>query len=91
MDELTEQGTILLGGPLGDDVDKGDALLVICAEDEAGVRGLLSADPWLGNVLKITSIQKWTLWLRDRRNCNHPSTIGRRHGRAAGTASFQLP
>jgi hypothetical protein len=64
MDELTEQGTILLGGPVGNDVDRGDALLVICAEDDAGVRDLLSADPWLGNVLKITSIQKWTLWLR---------------------------
>ncbi len=64
MDELTGLGTILLGGPVGNDVDIGDALLVICADDDADVRAQLSADPWLGNVLTIKSVQKWNLWLR---------------------------
>jgi hypothetical protein len=64
VDTLTEQGTILLGGPVGDDVDTGDALLVVCADDEAAVYEVLAADPWLGSVLTIKSVLRWTVWLR---------------------------
>jgi hypothetical protein len=64
MDSLVERGTVLSGGPLGDDVDTGDALLVISADDEAGVRAILAADPWLGTVLAIKSIQQRSLWLQ---------------------------
>lgn len=64
MDRLTEAGTILLGGPLGDDVDAGDALLVVRAADEGQARDALTPDPWLGTVLSIASIQRWSLWLR---------------------------
>ncbi len=64
MDALVEQGTVLLGGPLGDDVDTGDALLVLAVDDEAAVRAALAADPWLDNLLTIKSVQRWSLWLR---------------------------
>jgi uncharacterized protein YciI len=67
MDSLVEQGTVLLGGPLGDDVNAGDALVVISADDEAGVRAILAPDPWLGTVLAIKSIQRWSLWLQPPR------------------------
>ncbi|MDA8396122.1 MAG: hypothetical protein M0T72_12975, partial [Candidatus Dormibacteraeota bacterium] len=64
MDALVDQGTILIGGPIGDDVDSGDALLVVASEDESGVHRALAGDPWLGTVLTITSVQRWALWLR---------------------------
>ncbi|MHB1987301.1 MAG: YciI family protein [Acidimicrobiales bacterium] len=64
MDALVDQGTILLGGPVGDDVDAGDALLVVAADDEAAVHAALAGDPWLGTVLTITSVELWSLWLR---------------------------
>lgn len=64
MNALVDEGTILLGGPVGDDVDTGEVLLVLAGDDEAGVRGALAGDPWLGTVLAITSVQRWSLWLR---------------------------
>ena len=66
MDALVDQGTILLGGPVGDDVDDGDVLLVVAADDKAAVHATLAADPWLGTVLTITRVQLWSLWLRSR-------------------------
>ncbi len=63
LDALVAQGTILIGGPIGDDVDAGDALLVVASEDEAEVLSALAGDPWLGTVLTITSVQRWALWL----------------------------
>jgi selenocysteine-specific translation elongation factor len=44
MDGLAERGTVLLGGPLGGDVNTGDVLLVVSADDEATVRAP-AADP----------------------------------------------
>jgi uncharacterized protein YciI len=64
MDALTERGTVLLGGPLGGDVDSGDALLVVSGDDEDAVRATLTPDPWHGTVLQIKSVERWTLWLR---------------------------
>jgi uncharacterized protein YciI len=64
LDALTARGTVLLGGPLGDDVDSGDALLVISAEDADAVSAALVADPWNGTVLTIKSMERWSLWLR---------------------------
>ena len=63
LDGLVEAGTILLGGPLGEDVDAGDALLLVASEDEAGARAALSPDPWLGTILTISGIERWWLWL----------------------------
>jgi hypothetical protein len=64
MDALTERGVVLLGGPLGEDLNTGDALLVVVAEDENAVRAVLAADPWNGRALSTISVERWTLWLR---------------------------
>jgi hypothetical protein len=63
MDALTGCGTVLLGGPVGDDVDRGDALLLVSADDETAARAKLAPDPWHDTVLTIKSIERWTLWL----------------------------
>jgi uncharacterized protein len=67
MDNLTERGVVLLGGPLGEDVDTGDALLLVSADDEAAVRATLLPDPWHQTVLSIKTVQRWSLWLRSPR------------------------
>ncbi len=64
MDALVDRGRILLGGPIGNDVDAGDALLVVVADDESAVHSALAQDPWRGTVLTITSVQRWWLWLK---------------------------
>jgi hypothetical protein len=64
MDALTERGTVLLGGPVGNDLDSGDAMLVVAAEDEDAVRAALTPDPWHDTVLVIKGVERWTLWLR---------------------------
>jgi uncharacterized protein YciI len=72
LDALVEQGSVLLGGPLGDDADSGDALLLVRAADEAGVHDILSPDPWIGTALIVRSVQRWTLWLRQPGVTPHP-------------------
>lgn len=64
MDGLAARGTVLLGGPVGDDVDVGDALLVVSADDDAAVHAALAPDPWSGTLLTTKSVQRWSLWLR---------------------------
>ena len=64
MDDLAARGVVLLSGPLGADVDRGDALLVMDADDEPAVRRALAADPWAGSLLTIRRIDPWTVWLR---------------------------
>jgi hypothetical protein len=67
MDALTERGAVLLGGPLGDDIDAGDALLVMTADNADAVRAALAIDPWHDTVLRVKSVQRWSLWLRSPR------------------------
>ena len=64
MDALAERGAVLLGGPLGEDVNAGDAVLVVVADSESAVRALLAADPWDGRMLSTTIVERWTVWLR---------------------------
>lgn len=65
MDGLTEEGFIVLGGPIGAG-DGENTLLVIDAEDEdeAAVRARLAEDPWPEELLTIESVRPWTVWLR---------------------------
>jgi uncharacterized protein YciI len=63
MDALLDDGFVFLGGPIGD-VNAGDPLLVVEADDEAAVRARLAEDPWMDTVLTIRSIEPWTVWLR---------------------------
>ena len=63
MDALTEEGVVVLGGPVGDG-DGEDVLLVVAVEDEAAIRARLAADPWAKDLLRIKSVEPWNVWLR---------------------------
>jgi uncharacterized protein YciI len=63
MDTLAAEGFVVLGGPVG--VGDGDyALLVVSARDEAAVRERLADDPWADTVLKVETVEPWSVWLR---------------------------
>jgi uncharacterized protein YciI len=63
MDELVDEGFIVLGGPVGEG-DGHSALLVVDAESEADVRARLADDPWQEDMLATESIEPWTIFLR---------------------------
>jgi len=63
MDDLVDQGLIVLGGPVGEG-DGDYALLVVDARSEAEVRSLLAADHWGEDMLATDSIQRWSVFLR---------------------------
>jgi hypothetical protein len=63
MDRLTEDGFIVLGGPIGEG-DGENTLLIIDADDEATLRATLAEDPWPEDLLTIESIRPWSVWLR---------------------------
>ena len=67
MDRLVDEGSIVLGGPVGD-LDGDDALLVLRAQDEEEVRMRLADDPWANGVLSIRSVRPWTIWLRGKKS-----------------------
>jgi uncharacterized protein YciI len=73
MDALTEEGVIILGGPIGEG-DGEDSLLIVEVESEAAVRARLAADPWLRGVLAIKSVEPWTVWLRARGRQETPAS-----------------
>jgi uncharacterized protein YciI len=60
MDELVENGFVVLGGPL----DEKDVLLVVDAADENAIHERFAADPWIVNgMLTITNVRPWTVLL----------------------------
>ena len=64
MDRLMADGTVLLGGPIGDGTD---ALVVVDAADEDDLRMTFAADPWHADgTLAFGRIQPWQLWLDPR-------------------------
>lgn len=61
MDRLVDEGTVVLGGPVGDGCR---ALVVARAADEKEVRARFADDPWIvSGVLEVGSVEPWTLWL----------------------------
>jgi uncharacterized protein YciI len=62
IDSLVAEGVLVLGGPVGD-TDFGPALLVFAAESESEVHGYLSGDPWLNTILRVDSVQRWSIWI----------------------------
>ncbi len=62
VDRLAEEGVVVVGGPLGDP-DYGPALLVVAAESVDAVREHLAADPWLGTILTVDSVEPWSIWV----------------------------
>lgn len=62
MDQLTAEGFIVLGGPLGD--ADGEAMLVVNAPDEETVQATLAKDPWRDSGhLTVPKIQRWIIFL----------------------------
>ena len=65
MDDLVEDGLVLLGGPVGDGQQ---ALLAIEAADAGEIQARFAADPWAAaDLLRIGLIQPWSIWLDGRR------------------------
>jgi uncharacterized protein YciI len=65
MDALTEEGFVILGGPLGEG-DGEDAINVVEAESVEEVRARLVEDPWGEDMLETKSIEPWTIFLRSK-------------------------
>lgn len=63
MDGLVEQGLIVLGGPLADEVRVVHAME---AASEEAVRAALARDPWSGSHLVVETVEPWTLRLDAR-------------------------
>jgi uncharacterized protein YciI len=64
MDELVEDGFVVLGGPIGDGEQ---VLVVVQADDEDEVRRRYAEDPWKPmGILEIGEIRPWTIWLDGR-------------------------
>ena len=61
IDQLVDEGSILMGGPLE---DEGGALLTVNAEDEEQVREKLKNDPWFEHgILRLESVKRWQIFI----------------------------
>lgn len=66
-DGLVKRGVIIIGGPIHSDDAEDIALLAVEATDEAALRSIFDADPWIVHeVFRIKQVQRWTLWLDGR-------------------------
>jgi len=63
MDALVDDGFIVLGGPLADEMRTAHA---VEAESEDAIRERLARDPWSGTHLVVDSIDQWTIRLDSR-------------------------
>ena len=63
MDGLVDDGFIVLGGPLADEVR---VVHAVEAESEDAVRATLARDPWSGTHLVVDVIEPWTIRLDGR-------------------------
>ena len=61
MDGLVEDGFIVLGGVLGDEVRTAHA---VEAASEGEIRERLARDPWSGTHLEVFSVEPWEIRLR---------------------------
>jgi uncharacterized protein YciI len=60
MDQLVDDGVVVLGGPLSDEVRTAHA---VRAESEDEVRATFARDPWSESHLEVDSIDPWTIRL----------------------------
>jgi uncharacterized protein YciI len=63
MDELVDEGFLVLGGPLSDEYRVAHA---VEAKSEKAVRAKLGKDPWSETHLQVASIDPWTIRLDGR-------------------------
>jgi uncharacterized protein YciI len=69
IDQLVDDGFILMGGPLVDErrMPQG-ALLIVNAEDENEVREKLKNDPWFEHgILKLEGVKRWEIFIDQRK------------------------
>jgi uncharacterized protein YciI len=64
MDNLVDEGFLVLGGPLSDEMRVAH---VVEADSEEAIRETLARDPWSESHLVIDSIEPWTIRLDARR------------------------
>lgn len=64
MDGLVDDGFLVLGGPLDDEVRTAHA---VEADSEDAIRETFARDPWSQSRLLIESIDEWTIRLDGRR------------------------
>ena len=64
MDRLVDDGFVVLGGPLSDEIRVAHA---VEAESEEVVRATLARDPWSGTHLQVEVVEPWTIRLDGRR------------------------
>ena len=64
MDGLTDDGFIVLGGPLGGEDDAARVMHVVRASDAAEIEKRFGDDPWTAmQLLETISIEPWTVLL----------------------------
>ena len=63
MDALVDDGFVVLGGPLSDDVRVVHAIEAGSAD---AVRATLARDPWWGTHLELVSVEPWSIRLDGR-------------------------
>jgi uncharacterized protein YciI len=63
MDQLVDDGFIVLGGPLSDEFR---VVHAVEAESEDAVRATWARDPWSGTHLVVDAIEPWTIRLDAR-------------------------
>ena len=64
MDQLVDDGFVVLGGPL---TDEHRVVLVIESDSEDQIRARFARDPWAGTHLVVDTIERWTIRLDGRR------------------------
>lgn len=65
MDALTEEGAVVLGGPVGDGTR---VLLIVDAQSEQEVNARLTPDPWIEmGILRVGAVEPWEILLEGRR------------------------
>jgi len=69
IDQLVDQGFVLMGGPLLDEAGMPQgALLIVNAGDEDEVREKLKNDPWFQRgILKLESVKRWQIFIDERK------------------------
>jgi hypothetical protein len=60
MDGLADEGFIVAGGPLGDEAR---AMHVVQALDEQEVERRFAEDPWGEDMLRLATVEPWTILL----------------------------
>jgi uncharacterized protein len=64
MDALTDEGFVVLGGPVGDGQR---VLLIAAAESQSEVEARLAPDPWMTmGILRVGAIEPWEILLDGR-------------------------